>query len=80
MNGFSTNTCLPFSRAAFASSKCVHTGVTTATASMSGDRSTSESVGGELHARDTHARARLSAAGFCRTPRPARSRRARSGS
>src|SRR5882672_4482796 len=38
----STNTCLPCSRAAFASSKWVQTGVTIATASMSGDRRTSE--------------------------------------
>ena len=43
VNGFSTNTCLPFSRAAFASSKWVHTGVTMATASMSGAVSTSRS-------------------------------------
>ena len=35
VNGFSTKTCLPFSSAAFASSKCVQTGVTIATASMS---------------------------------------------
>ncbi len=42
VNGFSTKTCLPFSSAAFASSKWVQTGVTTATASMSGDCSTSE--------------------------------------
>ena len=42
MNGFSTKTCLPFSSAALASSKCVQTGVTTATASMSGERRTSE--------------------------------------
>ena len=41
VNGFSTKTCLPFSSAFFASSKCVQTGVTIATASMSGDSSTS---------------------------------------
>ena len=35
VNGFSTKTCLPFSSACFASSKCVQTGVTIATASMS---------------------------------------------
>src|SRR6266851_5475372 len=32
--GFSTKTCFPFCRAAFASSKCVQTGVTTAMASI----------------------------------------------
>ena len=42
VNGFSTNTCLPFSSAAFASSKWVQTGVITAMASISGDRRTSE--------------------------------------
>ena len=41
VNGFSTNTCLPFSSAALASSKCVQTGVTTATASTSGEVSNS---------------------------------------
>ena len=41
VNGFSTKTCLPFSSAALANSKCVHTGVITATASMSGDGTTS---------------------------------------
>ena len=41
VNGFSTNTCLPFSSAAFASSKCVQTGETIATASISVDRITS---------------------------------------
>ena len=42
VNGFSTKTCLPFWRAAFASSKCVRTGVTTATASMSVEESNPE--------------------------------------
>src|SRR5579885_1228404 len=37
VKGFSTNTCLPFSSAALASSKWVHTGVTMATASISAD-------------------------------------------
>src|SRR5215470_13642483 len=41
VNGFSTKTCLPFSSAALAISKCVQTGVITATASMHGDRNTS---------------------------------------
>ena len=41
VNGFSTKTCLPFSRAALASSKWVQTGVTTAMTSMSGDVSRS---------------------------------------
>ena len=37
VNGFSTKTCLPFSNAAFASSKCDQTGVITAIASISVD-------------------------------------------
>ena len=37
VNGFSTKTCFPFSSAALASSKCVQTGVTMATASIVGD-------------------------------------------
>ena len=41
VNGFSTKTCLPFSSARFARSKCVQTGVTMATASISAASSTS---------------------------------------
>src|ERR1035438_1537907 len=40
VNGFSTKTCLPFFSADSASSKCVQTGVTTATASTSGEERT----------------------------------------
>ena len=51
VNGFSTNTCLPFSSAAFASSKCVQTGV------IDRDRVDVRrlqdvgEIGGQLHAR-----------------------------
>ena len=51
MNGFSTKTCLPFSSAALASSKWVQTGVITATASMWGERTISDGIGGDLYAR-----------------------------
>jgi hypothetical protein len=37
VKGFSTNTCFPFSSAFLAKSKCVDTGVITATASISGE-------------------------------------------
>ena len=51
VKGFSTNTCLPFSSAALASSKCVQTGVITAIASISGELTTQSGIRGHAHIR-----------------------------
>ena len=76
VNGFSTNTCLPFSSAAFASSKCVQTGVTMATASISGDVQDLREVRRQVHARIRLAARASARRGSCRRPRRARSCRA----